>query len=67
MDLPVAKAQPQPRPDNRLSSVNPTLTLTLGNDPVPEAAIGQALASATNSDREQRIFCGQTKPCPTEN
>ncbi len=65
VDLPVAKAQPQPRPDKPVYlSVKSDLTLTLGNDPVPEAAIGQALASATNSDREQRIFLRADKTVP---
>ncbi len=37
LDLPVAKVNPQPRPDKPVYlSVKSDLTLSLGNEPVPE-------------------------------
>lgn len=57
VDLPVANAQPQPRPDKPVFlTVKPDLTLALGNEDVPRAALRSVLDQQTNSDREQRIF-----------
>ena len=65
VDLPVAKASPQKRPDKPVYlSVRSDLSLSLGNDTVAEAALGATLASLTNSDREQRIFLRADKSVP---
>ncbi len=57
VDLPVSNAQPQPRPDKPLFlTVKPDLTLALGNDEVPRAALQATLDQQTDHDREQRIF-----------
>jgi biopolymer transport protein ExbD len=65
VDLPAARATPQPRPDKPIYlSVKSDLSLNLGNDEVSEASIGSALAALTNSDREQRIFLRADKTVP---
>ena len=57
VDLPVSNAQPQPRPDKPVFlTVKPDLTLALGNDDVPRAALQATLDRQTGHDREQRIF-----------
>jgi biopolymer transport protein ExbD len=57
VDLPVAKASPEPRPDKPVYlSVKSDLTLSLGNEPVAEGALGATLSNLTKSDRNQRIF-----------
>jgi biopolymer transport protein ExbD len=57
VDLPVSNAQPQPRPDKPVFlTVKPDLTLALGNDDVPRAALQATLDQQTSHDREQRIF-----------
>ena len=57
VDLPVSNAQPQPRPDKPVFlTVKPDLTLALGNDDVPRAALQATLDQQTAHDREQRIF-----------
>jgi biopolymer transport protein ExbD len=65
VDLPVAKANPQPRPDKPIYlSVKSDLSLSLGNDTVPESALGATLVRITNSDRKQRIFLRADKAVP---
>ena len=57
VDLPVSNAQVQPRPDKPVFlTVKPDLTLALGNEDVPRAALQSTLDRQTNGDREQRIF-----------
>ena len=57
VDLPVSNAQPQPCPDKPVFlTVKPDLTLALGNDDVPRAALQATLDQQTSHDREQRIF-----------
>jgi biopolymer transport protein ExbD len=65
VDLPVARAIPQPRPDKPVYlSVKSDLTLTIGNNPVSEGALGATLSAATNADREQRLFLRADKTVP---
>ncbi|MCU0954316.1 MAG: TonB system transport protein ExbD [Hyphomicrobium sp.] len=65
VDLPVARANPQPRPDKPVYvSVKSDLTISLGNNSVSEAGLGSSLAALTNSDREQRIFLRADKTVP---
>ena len=57
VDLPAAKVNPQPRPDKPVYlSVKSDLSISIGNNSVSEISLGAALAQATASDREQRIF-----------
>jgi biopolymer transport protein ExbD len=57
VNLPTAVAEPQPRPPMpQYLTVKADLTLALGNQPVDRAAIGAALAAATNGDKDTRIF-----------
>jgi biopolymer transport protein ExbD len=65
VDLPVARANPQPRPDKPVYiSVKSDLTLTLGNTPILEGELGTTLSAATNADREQRLFLRADKTVP---
>ncbi len=57
VDLPASNAQPQPRPDTPLFlTVKSDLSLALGNDGVPRAALGATLDRQTQNDREKRVF-----------
>jgi biopolymer transport protein ExbD len=57
VDLPVSNAQPQPRPDKPVFlTLKQDLTLALGNDEVPRAALQTTLDQQTSNDREQRVF-----------
>ena len=65
VDLPVAQAKPQPRPDKPLYlTVKQDLGLALGNDDVPSAALAPMLDGATKGDRNQRIFLRADKTVP---
>ncbi len=57
VDLPASNAQPQPRPDTPVFlTVKSDLSLALGHDGVPRAALGVALDRQTQNDREKRVF-----------
>lgn len=57
VDLPASNAQPQPRPDTPVFlTVKSDLSLALGNDGVPRAALGATLDRQTQNDREKRVF-----------
>ena len=57
VDLPISNATPAQRPDHPVYiTVKPDLTLALGNDDVIPGGLAEALAKATDNDREQRIF-----------
>jgi biopolymer transport protein ExbD len=57
VNLPASTAEQQPRPDKPLFlTVKPDLSLALGEDPIAREALGTALDSATQGDKEQRIF-----------
>lgn len=57
VDLPVSNATPAQRPDHPVYvTVKPDLTLALGNDDIAPGGLAEALAKATDNDREQRIF-----------
>ncbi len=65
VDLPVASARPQPRPDKpTFVTVKADLSLTLGNDAIPSGALAQALDGATKGDRTQRIFLRADRTVP---
>lgn len=57
IDLPVSNATPAQRPDQPVYlTIQPDLTLNLGNDPVAAGSLQAALDRATGGNREQRIF-----------
>jgi biopolymer transport protein ExbD len=57
VDLPVARAATQARPDKPLFlSIRADLSLALGDKPVVRDALAQTLDAASNHDHEQRIF-----------
>jgi len=65
VDLPVARAPVQQRPDKPVYlSVKSDLTLAIGNDTIGSGGLGSALEQATNADREQRIFLRADKSVP---
>jgi len=57
VDLPVSTAKPEPRPDKPIFlTIGADQTLLLGNQPVTEGQLGQALDVATQTDRQKRLF-----------
>jgi biopolymer transport protein ExbD len=65
VDLPVASAKPQPRPNKPLYlTVKADLSLALGNDAIPGGRLASTLDGATSSDRTQRIFLRADKSVP---
>lgn len=57
VDLPASTAPQEPRPDKPIFlTVKANHTLTLGDDPVEEAALGPALDRLSNADKDRRIF-----------
>ncbi len=68
VDLPVAKAKPQPRQKKPVFlTIKADLTLALGNDPIAGGALASSLDAATGSDRKQRIFLRADKTVPYGN
>ena len=65
VDLPVSTAKPQPRPEKPLFlTIKRDLTLAVGNEPVARADLSNALDTATQMDRQQRIFLRADKSVP---
>ncbi len=65
VDLPVSSAAPAPRPEKPLFlTVKADLGLALGDDAIPRDALQSALDTATQSDREQRVFVRADKTVP---
>ncbi len=57
VDLPAANAEKAQRPDKPLFlTLRQDLSLALGNDDVPRAALASALDRATAGDKQQRVF-----------
>ncbi|KRW94822.1 TonB system transport protein ExbD [Paracoccus sp. MKU1] len=57
VDLPISNATPAQRPDQPVYiTVKPDLTLAIGNEDVPAGGLATALATATENNREERIF-----------
>ena len=57
VELPVATALPQPRPDKPVYlTIGSDRDLALGDAPVARVSLGAALDAATGQDREQRVF-----------
>lgn len=65
VDLPVASAKPQQRPNKPLFlTVKQDLTLAFGNDSVTRGQLKNVLDSATGADRQQRVFLRADKTVP---
>ena len=65
VDLPTSNAQRQPRPDKPVYlTIKPDLSLAIGDEPVARDGLAQALAAATNGDKEQRVFLRADKMVP---
>lgn len=65
VDLPTANAQPQPRPEKPLFvTVQNDLALSVGNDVVARDALGPALDSVTQGDKQQRVFVRADRTVP---
>jgi len=57
VELPVSTAKAQPRPDKPIFlTIKADQTLLVGNQPVTEGQLGQALDVATQTDRKKRLF-----------
>src|SRR3546814_6577019 len=57
VDLPASTAEPQPKPDKQIFlTVEADHSLTLGDAPVAQDALGAALDRASGNDKKQRIF-----------
>jgi biopolymer transport protein ExbD len=65
VDLPVANAKPQQRPNKPLFlTVKSDLSLAFGNDTVARGQLRSALDAATGADRQQRVFLRADKTVP---
>jgi biopolymer transport protein ExbD len=65
VDLPVATAKPQPRPDKPLFvTVKSDLAVALGEVIVARETLGAALAQASGGDHEQRVFLRGDRSVP---
>jgi biopolymer transport protein ExbD len=65
VNLPVAKAEPTPRPDKPIFlTVKADLSYALGETPVPRDQLGGALQVITKGDRDMRIFVRADKTVP---
>jgi biopolymer transport protein ExbD len=65
VDLPVARAKAEPRPDKPIYlTVKADLSLAIGNDAVAGGALAGTLDAATKADRQQRIFLRADKSVP---
>lgn len=65
VDLPVAAAQPAPRPADPVGiTLQADGALLLGREPVTPETLGPGLAAATKGDRETRIFVSADKSVP---
>jgi biopolymer transport protein ExbD len=57
VDLPVSSAEPQPRPDKPIFlTIKADDTLALGETTVDDGDLAAALDTASDHDREQRVF-----------
>ena len=57
VDLPVSSAKPAPKPEKPVFlSIQAYGRMLVGKQEVSAATLGQAIAAATGSDREQRVF-----------
>jgi biopolymer transport protein ExbD len=65
VDLPSSKAQPQQRPPKPVYiTLKADGSLEIGDDPVPRNALTDVLASATQGDKDQRLFVRGDRTVP---
>jgi biopolymer transport protein ExbD len=65
VDLPTSKAQPQQRPPKPVYlTLKADGSLEIGDNPVPRSALTNALAGATQGDRDERLFVRGDKTVP---
>jgi biopolymer transport protein ExbD len=65
VDLPASTSEPQQRPDKPVYlTVKADLTLAIGDDPVTRDGLPGALAAATKSNKEERIFLRADRAVP---
>jgi biopolymer transport protein ExbD len=57
VDLPSSNVQPQQRPSKPVYlTVKADLSLAIGDDPIGRGALATALATATNGNKDERIY-----------
>jgi biopolymer transport protein ExbD len=57
VDLPVSTARPQPKPDKPVYlTIKSDLSLSIGNSPVPRLQLIPSLNTATQADKNKRLF-----------
>ena len=65
VNLPVATAKPQPRPDKPLFlTLKSDLSVSLDNDTITRAGLAGELDRATAGDKQQRVFLRADKTVP---
>ncbi|MGD9802604.1 MAG: TonB system transport protein ExbD [Hyphomicrobiaceae bacterium] len=65
VELPVAVAKPQPRPEKPVYvTVRADLTIAIGEDALPESDLAQGLDMATRIRRDTRIYVRADKSVP---
>jgi biopolymer transport protein ExbD len=65
VDLPSSNAQPQQRPSKPVYlTVKADGSLTIGDDPVPHDALADVLATATQGNKDERIFVRGDRAVP---
>jgi biopolymer transport protein ExbD len=65
VDLPSSTAQPQQRPNKPVYlTVKADGSLAVGDDPVPRDALADVLATATQGDKDERIFLRGDRAVP---
>jgi biopolymer transport protein ExbD len=65
VDLPASTVPPQQRPDKPVYlTIKADLSLAIGDDPVTAGSLAAALAAATGSNKEQRIFLRADRSVP---
>src|SRR5262245_17529721 len=65
VNLPVAKAEPTPRPDKPIYlTVKSDLTYAIGETPVSKDQLGGVLQAVTKGDKDMRIFLRADKTVP---
>lgn len=65
VDLPTSTAQPQRQPNKPVYlTIKADGSLTLGNDPITRDALADALATATQGKKDERIFLRGDRTVP---
>ena len=65
VDLPASSAQPQPHPDKPVYiSIQADLSVSVGEEKVPEQGLGAVLDKVTAKDYQQRLFLRADKGVP---